>query len=80
MIILFQHWNNTKEENEDTVTDDTEGMSTPPPPPIKRNDPVGGKGKDKESSIDDIGKVNMDRVEKDVEYDNGIFDGDVTVI
>ena len=29
MLLLFHHWNNTKEENKDTVTDEIEGMSTP---------------------------------------------------
>ena len=26
MLLLFKHWNNTTEENEDTITDDVEGI------------------------------------------------------
>ena len=38
------------------------------------------KEKDYESSIDDIGKVDMARVQKGIKDDNSIFDGDVTII
>ena len=77
MLISFHHWNNTAKEDEDIITDDTEAMSTLHQ---KSNKEDGSKVKDKESSIDDIGKVDIARVEKAVEDDNDMFDGDITVI
>ena len=77
MLLLFHHLNNTAEENKDTITHDTEVMSTPHQ---KSNEADGRKGKDEESSSDDIWKVDMERVEKAVEDDNCMFDGDYTVI
>ena len=38
------------------------------------------KGKDVGSSSDNIGKVDMAHVEKVGEYNNGMFDGDATVM
>ena len=49
-------------------------------PHQKINEAHVSKEKDKEFIIDDIGKVDMVRVEKAVEYDNTIFDGYVMVI
>ena len=50
MIILFNRWNNTTEENEDNIIDNaSEGMSTPPP---KNNTGEGSKGEDDEFSFD----------------------------
>ena len=74
---FFRRLNNTTGYNEDTITDDTDGISTPHQ---KGNESYGSKGKDKNSSSDYLGKVDMARVEKAVEDDSGIFDVDVTVI
>ena len=49
MLILLNHWNNTKDKNEDTITHDgLEGMPTPFP---KVNEAVGREGKDYKMSI-----------------------------
>ena len=77
MLILFHHWNNTTEDNETTITDDTEDISTPDQ---KNNESDRRKVKDKEFSSYEIWKVNMARVEKAVKDDNSMFDDDVTVI
>ena len=44
------------------------------------NEADGRKVKYKESIRDDIGKVDMARVNKTSKDENGVFDGDVTVI
>ena len=77
MLLLFHNLNNTAEEDEDTITYDTKSMSTPNQ---KINEADGRKGKYEESSSDDIGKFDMARVEKSVEDENVMFDGNVTVI
>ena len=77
MLLLFHHWNNTAEEDEDTITDDTEDMSNPLQ---KINEADGNKGKEEESNSGNIGKIDMARVDKAVGDDNGTFDGNVIVI
>ena len=51
-----------------------------PTPNQRSNKADGKKRKEEESSRDNIGKVDMAHVEKAVEDDNGMFDGDVTVV
>ena len=77
MFLLFHHWNNTTEDNEDTITSDTEGMST-----LDKNifEAYRRKLKYEESSSYDIRTVGMARVEKGIKFYNSMFDGDVAVI
>ena len=60
MLLLFNHLNNTTEEDGDTIKDDTEAMSKPHQ---KNNEAYGRKEKYKECTSDDNGKVDMARVE-----------------
>ena len=51
MLLLFHHWNNTAEEDDHTIADDKEGVSTLH---HTNNEADGSKGNNIESSSDEI--------------------------